>query len=190
VAFMEVSVFERYEIRLSGSGGQGLVLAGVILSEAAAIYDDYYAVQTQSYGPEARGGASKAEVIIGTEPISYPKATKPNLLLALNQLSFDKYARDTAEGGIIIVEADSVNVDLKGDYQLVSIPIIELARKKIGREVVVNMISLGIIQEFTSIVAYESLEKAVLRRVPKGTEDINSKALKVGKQAAKEYKTR
>jgi len=181
-------VVERYEIRLSGAGGQGLVLAGVILSEAAAIFDDFYAVQTQSYGPEARGGASKAEVVIGTEPISYPKATQPDLLLALNQQSYDKYAGDTKKGGLVIIESDSVKPPDSSDFRLVAIPIIDLARKKIGREVVVNMISLGIIQELTNIVSYESLEKAVLRRVPKGTEDINTRALKLGRDAAKEYK--
>lgn len=176
---------ERYEIRLSGAGGQGLILAGVILAEAAAIFDDRYAVQSQSYGPEARGGASKSEVIIGSEPISYPKATRPNLLLALNQESFDKYISDISPDGIVIVDSDFVKDARSGDYRLIPIQITDLARKEIGREVVVNMISLGIIQAVTNIIAYDSLEKAVLRRVPKGTESINLKALQIGVEAGK-----
>ena len=174
------------EIRICGFGGQGIVLAGVILGEAAS-RAGFEAVQTQSYGPEARGGASKAEVIIGTEPISYPKATSPDLLLALNQQSFDKYAGSTKPGGLVIVDTDSVNPVSEADIKIVSIPIIELARKKIGREVVVNMISLGIIQELTTVVSFDSLEKAVKRRVPKGTEEINTRALTLGREAAKEH---
>ena len=119
---------ERYEIRLSGAGGQGLILAGVILAEAAAIFDDRYAVQSQSYGPEARGGASKSEVIIGSEPISYPKATRPNLLLALNQESFDKYISDISPDGIVIVDSDFVRDARSGDYRLIPIQITDLAR--------------------------------------------------------------
>lgn len=180
---------ERYEIRLSGSGGQGLVLAGVILAEAAAIYDNHYAVQSQSYGPEARGGASKSEVIIGSEPISYPKAVKPDLLLALNQESFNKYAGSIREGGIVIADSDFVEVKQPGKYQYIPIPMIDLARTQVGREMVVNIVCLGIIQELTDIVTMESLQKAVAKRVPKGTEDMNLKALRVGAEAARKFKS-
>lgn len=178
-------MFERFEIRLSGAGGQGLVLAGVILAEAAAIYDNRFAVQTQSYGPEARGGSSKSEVIIGTEPISYPKATRPNLLVALNQPSFDKYVTDLAPGGVVIADSDYVADGLKGDYRLISIPMTDLARNKLGREMVVNMIALGAVQAISNIVNYDSLEKAVMRRVPKGTEALNRQALQLGVEAVR-----
>lgn len=178
---------ERFEIRLSGSGGQGLVLAGVILAEAAAIHDNLYAVQSQSYGPEARGGASKSEVIVGSEPISYPKAVRPDLLLALNQESFNKYASSLKSGGTIIADSDFVDAAQQGDYTLVRLPITELARTQVGREMVVNIVCLGIIQEITGIVTASSLEKAVLGRVPKGTEAINTKALHVGQEAARKY---
>lgn len=180
---------ERFEIRLSGSGGQGLVLAGVILAEAAAIYENIYAVQSQSYGPEARGGASKSEVIIGSEPISYPKAVKPDLLLALNQESFNKYAGSVREGGLIIADSEFVEDRSHGPYTLTAIPIVDLARSRVGREMVVNIVCLGIIQELTGVVSYESLEQAVLHRVPKGTEEMNIKALKVGIEAARQFKT-
>ena len=178
---------ERFEIRLSGSGGQGLVLAGVILAEAAAIHDNLYAVQSQSYGPEARGGASKSEVIIGSEPISYPKAVKPDLLLVLNQESFNKYAPSLKAGGTIIADSEFVDDAKKGDYTMIRLPITDLARTLVGREMVVNIVCLGIIQEVTGIVTSPSLEKAVLKRVPKGTESINTKALHVGQEAARKY---
>lgn len=179
---------DRYEIRLSGSGGQGLVLAGVILAEAAAIHDNVYAVQSQSYGPEARGGASKSEVIVGTEPISYPKAVQPDLLLALNQESFNKYAPSIRPGGLIIADSEFVEDKLHGDYTLISLPITDLARTQVGRVMVVNILSLGIIQELTGIVTLPSLEKAVMARIPKGTEAVNSKALLTGIEAARKYK--
>lgn len=180
-------MFERFEIRLSGYGGQGLVLAGVILAEAAAIHENMYAVQSQSYGPEARGGASKSEVIIGTEPISYPKAVNPDLLLALNQEAFNKYVGSVKAGGLIIVDSEFVEDPGSGHCRLVRLPITELARTKIGREMVINIVCLGIIQEITQIVSLESLKNAVLKRVPKGTEDLNSRALQAGVDAAREY---
>jgi len=181
-------VVERFEIRLSGSGGQGLVLAGVILAEAAAIHDNMYAVQSQSYGPEARGGASKSEVIIGSEPISYPKATSPDLLLALNQESFNKYAPSVQAGGLIVVDSEYVVDELKGDYRLIGLPMSELARTQIGREMVVNILCLGVIQELTGTVSREALERAVMHRVPRGTENINMKAFALGIDTARKYK--
>src|SRR3990172_8617479 len=98
-------VSRQYEVRLSGSGGQGIILGGVILAEAAAIYEKKNAVQSQSYGPEARGGASKADVIISDEEIDYPKALKIDVLLALTQEACNKYIKDLKEGGVLIVDS-------------------------------------------------------------------------------------
>lgn len=178
---------ERYEIRLAGSGGQGLVLAGVILGEAAAIYDKLYAVQSQSYGPEARGGSSKSEVIIGTQPVSYPKAVNPDLLLALTQESYDKYAKSIRPGGIVIYDAEAVEPHYSGEWTMIGIPITELARKEIGREMVVNIISLGIIQGVTKIVSVDALKNAIRNRVPKGTEELNFKAFLLGVDAVAKH---
>ena len=174
------------QIRLSGSGGQGVITAAIILAEAA-VNEGKEAVQSQSYGPEARGGASKSEVIIGSEPISYPKAVKPDLLLVLNQESFNKYAPSLKAGGTIIADSEFVDDAKKGDYTMIRLPITDLARTLVGREMVVNIVCLGIIQEVTGIVTSPSLEKAVLKRVPKGTESINTKALHVGQEAARKY---
>jgi len=130
----------RYEIRLAGSGGQGLVLAGVILAEAAGIYDGKFVCQTQSYGPEARGGASKAEVVISDAEIDYPKAIRPDVLLALNQKSLDVFLGDLKEGGVLLVDADLVReVPESG---ALSIPFTRLAREA-GRELMANIVALG-----------------------------------------------
>ena len=176
----------RYEVRLSGEGGQGLVLAGKILAEAAAIYDGKNATQSQSYGPEARGGASRSEVIISDGDIDYPKATSIDLLLALTQESSDKYSSDLKEDGIFLVDSDAVTKFPKGNYKLYKVPISEIAREKIGKVVVANIVALGLIAELANIVSVDALESAVLARVPKGTEELNLKAFRTGMEVARE----
>lgn len=170
----------RYEVRLSGSGGQGLVLGGVILAEAVALYEGINAVQTQSYGPEARGGASKSEVIISDSDIDYPKATKIDLLLALTQEACEKYSPDLKDGGIILADSRMVTELPKGDYKVYHLPIIDTAKEKVGKVFVANIVALGAIAGLIDEVSFESVEKAVLKRVPKGTEELNKRALKLG----------
>ena len=169
---------EKVEIRLSGSGGQGLILAGVILAEAAAIYENKNAIQTQSYGPEARGGASKSEVIISNEEILYPKTTRIDYLLALNQESCDTYARDLKESGILLIDSEAV--EHIPPVKVYSLPLVKTAREKVGRIMTTNILSLGALVAISNIVSRKSLEKAVLSRVPRGTEELNIKALKLG----------
>ena len=176
----------RYEIRLSGEGGQGLVLAGKILAEAAAIYDGKNATQSQSYGPEARGGASRSEVIISDEDIDYPKAINIDLLLALTQESCNKYSKDLKDTGILLVDSDAVTECPEGKFKIYRVPIIESARTKVGRVVVANIVALGIIAELTKIVSYDAIEAAILARVPKGTEKINKQAFQLGIDIGKE----
>lgn len=170
----------RYEIRLSGEGGQGLVLAGRILAEAAAIYDDKNATQSQSYGPEARGGASRSEVIISDEDIDYPKATSLDLLLALTQESCNKYAKDLKENGILLVDSGAVTHVPEGKYKTFKVPITEIARTQVGKAVVANIVALGIIARLANIVSVDALESAVMARVPKGTEELNLNAFRTG----------
>lgn len=176
----------RYEIRLSGSGGQGLILAGVILAEAASIYDGKNAVQTQSYGPEARGGASRSDVVLSSSEIYYPKTIKLDLLLSLTKESFEKYKVDLKDNGILIVDSwefkDSPECTL-------FLPMVKTAREILKKPMVANIIALGVISKFTGIVTEESIKKAVLKRVPKGTEEINLKALETGWEMAEKSKT-
>jgi 2-oxoglutarate ferredoxin oxidoreductase subunit gamma len=178
-------MMERYEIRLSGSGGQGLIVAGIILAESAGIYDGKFVCQTQSYGPEARGGASKAEVVISEEAIDYPKAIKPDLLLAMNQKACDVYFFDLKPTGLLIV--DSTHVKQVPTSRAVEIPFTQIAREQLKNEMVSNVIALGALAALTGVVSLKSLEAAVLARVPAGTEELNKKALEAGIEAAKYY---
>lgn len=172
------------ELRLSGSGGQGLITAGIILAEAA-LKDQKNAIQTQSYGPEARGGASKAEVIISEKAIDFPKVTLPNMTLALTQIAADKYIADISEDGTVIVD-DSIQlpVGIKAKH-IYRVPIIKTAINEVGKEIVANIVALGLIVGLTGIVSEASLEAAILSRIPKGTEDLNKLALQKGYELAK-----
>jgi len=173
----------RYEIRLSGSGGQGLVFAGIVLAEAAGIHDGKYVCQTQSYGPEARGGASKAEVVISDREIDYPKAIKPDLLLAMNQKACDAYFFDLKPAGMLIV--DSTFVKQLPTTRVVAIPFTRLAREKLGTEIGANIVALGALAVLSGAVSLSSLEAAVMSRIPRGTEDFNRKAIEVGIKSAR-----
>lgn len=174
----------RYEIRLSGSGGQGLILAGIILAEAASIHEGKEAVQTQSYGPESRGGASKSEVVISSEEIDYPKVTEPDLLLIMTQEACDKYIKDTKPGATVILDSYLVEKwpnDLTAKVH--AIPFTKLALEASGKVIVANIVALGAITALSGVVSKDAIEKAVLARVPKGTEEMNKKALEAGFQA-------
>jgi len=176
----------RYEIRLSGSGGQGLILMGIILAEAIGIYDGKFVAQTQSYGPEARGGSSKSEVVVSDEEIDYPKVMQPDLLLAMNQRSCDEFFPELKPEGLLIVDSTFVSqVPTPKAYQ---IPFTRIAREKFKREVVANIIALGALAQLSPIVSAKAIEAAVLDRVPRGTEKLNRDALKAGIHAAQKAK--
>ncbi len=174
----------RCEIRLSGAGGQGLLLAGKIIAEAAAIYDGKLATQAQSYGPEARGGASKSDVVISDEDIDYPVVTNLDLLLALTQEAVEAYADDVKAGGTVLTDSDLVESIPEGDFRVVSLPIAAKARDVVGKDVTANLVAVGIIAGLTRVVSPGSLESAIRARVPRGTEDSNLKAFRVGLEMA------
>lgn len=177
---------ERYEIRFSGAGGQGLITAGIILAEAASIVEGKYAVQSQSYGPEARGGASKSEVIISDGPIDYPKATVVDACLAMTQEAADKYANGIKPGGLLLLDSDFVKNVPEGDFKIVKIPITRTAKDDLGREIVANVVALGAMIAMTGAVSREAGEKAVLAKVPEAFIDLNKKAYSLGFEKAKE----
>ena len=164
------------ELRLSGSGGQGLILAGVILAEAAVL-DGKKAIQSQSYGPEARGGASKAEVIISDHEIDFIKVQNCDLLLCLTQDAYDKYGKDPCK--VLIVD-ENLTLKYPEPEKVLKLPIIDTASNKLGRPMVANIVALGAINGLLKLVSKESLAEAVLDRVPKGTEELNKKALEEG----------
>jgi len=172
-----------YEIRFSGSGGQGIILAAVILGEAASIYEGKKAVQSQSYGPEARGGASKSDVIISDSEIDFPKATRIDVLLALTQKACDKYVVDLKSDGILIVEKDLVKNIPSGNYKVFKVPVIDIAKNKVGKVITANIVALGALVGATKAVSREAIEKAVLARVPSAFVELNKNALAEGFKA-------
>ena len=175
----------RYELRFSGSGGQGLITAGIIMAKAASIYEGKQAVQSQSYGPEARGGSSKSEVIISDGPIDYPKATTVDALLAMTQEACDKYTHDLKEGGILLVDSELVTkLPTKGNFKVVSFPIINTAKTDVGREIVANIVALGAMVALTGQISRENAEKAVLSSVPEAFIELNKKAFSIGYEKA------
>jgi len=175
------------KIRIAGFGGQGVVLSGVILGRAAVLYDKKRATQTQSYGAEARGGAARSEVIISDESIDYPQVINPDILIAVSQRALDKYIKDLKPEGMLIVDSELVK-DLPENYSLslYRIPASQIASEEFGRIIVANMIMLGFLVGLTEIVSLEALRKSVRESVPKGTEDVNLKALKKGEEMARE----
>lgn len=174
---------DRVELRLSGAGGQGLITAGVILSEAAVL-DGLEVVQTQSYGPEARLGASRAEVIVARETIAYPQVVQPDVILCLSQDSFDKYIGDADDATLVIV--DATNVEVNGSTNGAGVhpfPITETAIE-VGHQVVANVVALGALNALAEVVSAQSLTEAVLRRVPDKHRDMNERALDAGHDLA------
>lgn len=180
------NVMSRTEIRMAGEGGQGMILAGIILAEAAAIYDGKNAVQTQSYGPEARGGASKAEVIIANGEIDHPEVIIADVLVALSQEACDKYAHNLKKNGTLIVDGDIVG--RVPFTSAVKVPITRLAAETTGKAITANVVALGVLVGLTGVVSRQAIEKAVAARAPKGTEEMNRAALGAGFATAEKVK--
>lgn len=170
------------QFRLSGSGGQGLILAGIILAEAA-IRDGKEAVQSQSYGPEARGGSSKSEVIISETSIHYPKVSHLDVLLAMTQEALSKYGVDLNEDSRLVIDSTFIQKVPALCKNVIAVPITKLAKEELGRDLFANIIALGTVVKVSQAVTFDALEQAVLARVPKGTEESNRKALALGYNA-------
>lgn len=177
---------DRFEMRLSGSGGQGMIFASVVIGKAIGIGENKNVVQSQSYGPEARGGASKADVVISADEIYYPKAMKLDLLLAMTQEALDKYLPDLKDDGILIVDSSLVT-----DYpkeRAYALEFTRIARNEVGHIMVANVVALGAIAGLTGLVSKEGLTEVVLQHAPKGTEDKNRKAVDLGYEEARKLK--
>jgi 2-oxoglutarate ferredoxin oxidoreductase subunit gamma len=173
----------RKEIRFSGFGGQGIILSAVILGRAAVMYDNKFAVQTQVYGPEARGGASMSQVVIDDEQILYPKVSIPDIYVIMSQEGFEKYGANAQESAVMLVDATLVHSRPKCRY----IEILATGEAKANLKVIVaNIVMLGALVAATKVVSEESLKKAILDSVPKGTEELNLKAMQLGLQLGKQ----
>ena len=174
----------KMEIRLAGTGGQGLITGTIILAEAG-IFENKFVAQSQSYGPEARGGMCKGEVIISDEKIGFTKVTRPTFVMALSQQSFNQYCKDLDEECFVLVDE---TIEVPADYNhknFLKLPILATARDKVGKMQTVNIVSVGAINEILKFSSYENIKKAVLMHVPKGTEELNLKALEEGAKLAK-----
>jgi 2-oxoglutarate ferredoxin oxidoreductase subunit gamma len=176
----------RKEIRIAGFGGQGVILSGIIIGKAASLFDNINAVQTQSYGPEARGGASRTEIVIDDEEIDYPKVQNPDILIAMSHEALIKYLDDLKTNGILIIDPDMIIeeeitdfVD-KNNINLYHARATKVAEDEIGLKIVANIVMIGAITKFTEIISYESAKKAILDTVPKGTEKMNINAFEAG----------
>ena len=167
------------QIMFTGSGGQGMILAGIILAKAG-LRDGLHATQTQSYGPEARGGASRAEVIIDEEPIDYPKVTQADVVLAMTQEACDKFAGKLRPGGTLIIDPVYVQSVPAIDARVCRVDFTRLAKEATGRAITANIVALGTVNQACGLVSAEALLEAVLDSVPKGTEGVNRKALEAG----------
>jgi len=170
----------RIEIRLSGFGGQGIILAASILGKAAALYDHKHATMTQNYGPESRGGACSGQVIISDAPVSYPHLTHPDVVVAMSQEAYTKYTSDLADGGLVLIDEDLVKPNGRQIHaRLFSIPATRIA-EEMGRKMVANIVMLGFLAALDHSVSPDALRQAVRESVPKGTEEFNLKAFERG----------
>ncbi|MEI6054521.1 MAG: 2-oxoacid:acceptor oxidoreductase family protein [Lentisphaerota bacterium] len=169
-----------YKLVFSGSGGQGVITAAVILAEAAVIYDNKHAVQAQSYGPEARGGSTRSDVIISDEQINYPKVTHPNLLVCLTQESYNKFSSIVLPGGIIITDSRYVVINKNCDAIQKELPIYDIVMEKLGNPIVFNVCMLGAVLKCLPVVKEESVIRAVTSRINPKFIDLNTKAFYLG----------
>jgi 2-oxoglutarate ferredoxin oxidoreductase subunit gamma len=168
------------EIKFGGFGGQGVIMAGIIIGRAASIYDQKHATLTQSFGPEARGSACSAQVIVSDKRIFYPYVTRPQILMVMSQEACNKFLPETTEDAIVIIEEDLVNPnDLKPGMKLYGIPATRLA-EELGRKMTLNIVMVGFFTAVTKLVDHNAAMEAVIASVPQGTEDMNLKAFERG----------
>lgn len=169
----------RYEYRLSGAGGQGLLMSGIILSEAM-IRQGRNAVQTQSYGVEARGGASRSEIVVSDDEISFPEVSVPDFLLAMSQASYDKFSSSIKSGGIILTDSTLVKAKKIDGASCYEYPITETAKEQFGEIKTANVIALGLISGICDFVAKDAVKKSVLNRLPEKVHELNNSAFEHG----------
>jgi 2-oxoglutarate ferredoxin oxidoreductase subunit gamma len=164
----------------SGSGGQGVITAAIILAESAVIYEDLTAVQTQAYGAAARGGATRTDIIIADSEINFPKVLQPNVLVCLTQEAYNKFYGIIRPGGLLISDSRFVTPELKVDARQRQLAMYETVMEKIGKPIVFNICMLGAVVGLTDLVRPESIMKVLEQRIPSGFIDMNRQALELG----------
>jgi 2-oxoglutarate ferredoxin oxidoreductase subunit gamma len=179
---------EKVRLVFSGSGGQGVITAAIILAEAAVLYEGLNAVQSQTYGPEARGGATRSDVIISDATINFPKVIEPNVLVCLTQTAYNKFSGIIRPGGLLLTDAHYVTIQRKVDALQHEITMYDAVMSEIGNPVVFNICMLGTLVGLTDIVRPESLLQVIKTRIPAAFLDLNNKALDIGLNLGRTYK--
>jgi len=179
---------EKCRLVFSGSGGQGVITAAIILAEAAVLYENLNAVQSQIYGPAARGGATRSDVIISDSEIHYPKVIQPNVLVCLTQEAYNKYYPIIRPGGLLITDTRYVKIQRKVDAQQKELPIYRTVMEHIGKPIVFNICMLGAVIRMTEVVKSESVMKVLTDRIPSSFLEMNRKALDLGMKLAEDVK--
>jgi len=170
----------RLEIRVAGFGGQGIIRTGLMLAMAACIHGNRNAVETQSYGPESRGGACKSEVVISDEEIDFPKVVDPDVLIAMSQEAYNTYVDTVKKGGIILLDPDLVQKQkASSGIRVFRVPATRIA-EELGKTIVANVVMLGAFASITHLMDAEALKKSVQDNIPKGTEKLNLAAFEKG----------
>ena len=175
---------ERTRFVFSGSGGQGVITAAIILAEAAVLYENVNAVQSQSYGPEARGGATRSDIIISENPINFPKVIQPNVLVCLTQTAYNKFSGIIRPGGLLLTDSRFVTIERKIDAQQYGLPMFESVMEKLKKPIVFNICMLGTVLGLTQVVKPDSIRKVLKDRIPSQFLDLNDRALELGLEIA------
>jgi len=168
------------EIRIAGFGGQGVILSAVVLGKAASIYENGFATMTQNFGPEARGGACSAQLVVSDAPVLYPYVTRPDIMVIMSQEAYNRFAHELKPGGLLIVEEDLVRVsDLKDDPKVYAIPATRFA-EELGKRMVLNSVMVGFFTAVTKLLSADAVRKAVSDSVPPAFRELNLKAFEKG----------
>lgn len=175
---------ERCRMVFSGSGGQGVITAAIIIAEAAAIYEDLVAVQSQSYGAAARGGATRSDIIISDSEIHYPKVIQPNVLVCLTQEAYGTFYPIVRPGGLLLTDTRFVRQEKKVDARQIELPMYQTVMEKIGKPIVFNICMLGAVVALTELVRPESIMQVLEERIPAGFLDMNRQAIEIGADLA------
>lgn len=168
------------EIRIAGFGGQGVILSAIVIGKAASIHQGGYATMTQSFGPEARGGACSAQVILSDQPILYPYVTRPDILVVMSQEAYTRFSPELKDNGLLIIERDLVRVsELQEGTRLFSVPATRLA-EELGKRMVLNSVMVGFFGAVAGLLDPESLRKAIADSVPASFRELNLRAFDRG----------
>jgi len=179
---------ERFMMVFTGSGGQGVLTAAILIAEAAVLHENLIAVQSQVYGPAARGGAARSDVIISDSAINYPKVIEPNVLICLTQEAYDRYSYIIRPGGLLITDTKHVNINRKSDARQIEMPMYTTVMERIGKPIVFNLCVLGAVLALKKIVRPESIMKVLEDRIPSDFLEMNRKALDLGLELGSKVK--